>query len=81
MEFNLIVEYPNYISQTYCSCVQCFIDGRKVENVESMVFDAKGQAKEGAWYGSFVVMLFHTVRIKCFSIWAIDMMVLGKLEL
>jgi hypothetical protein len=40
----------------------------KVENLESMVFDARGQGKEGAWYGSFVIMLLHTARIKCFSI-------------
>ncbi len=47
MECNLIVEYLNYINQVYYSCVQCFIDGRKAECVESMVFDAKGQAREG----------------------------------
>jgi hypothetical protein len=47
VEFNLIVEYLNYINQAYCFYVQYFIDGRKVECVESMVFDARGQAKEG----------------------------------
>ncbi len=47
VEFDLIVEYINYINQAYCYCAQCFIDGRKEECVESMVFDAKGQAKEG----------------------------------
>ncbi len=47
MGSNLIVEYFNCIHQAYCSCVQCFIDGGKVEHVESMVFDAKRQAKEG----------------------------------
>ncbi len=41
MKSDLTVEYINYINQVYCSYVQCFIDGRKVECVESMVFDAK----------------------------------------
>ncbi len=41
MEFDLIVEYINYINQAYCYCAQCFIDGGKTECVESMVFDAK----------------------------------------
>jgi hypothetical protein len=44
---NLIVEYINYINQTYCSCIQFFINGGKVERVESIVFDAKKQAMEG----------------------------------
>ncbi len=47
MESDLIVEYINCINQAYYSCLQCFIDGRKVERVESMVFDARGEAKEG----------------------------------
>ncbi len=47
MEFDLIVEYRTYINQAYCSCVQCFIDGQKVKHVESMVFDAEGQVREG----------------------------------
>ncbi len=47
MESDLIVEYINCINQAYYSCLQCFIDGRKAERVESMVFDARGQAKEG----------------------------------
>jgi hypothetical protein len=47
MEFNLIVEYINYINQAYCSYVHCFIDGGKMEHVESMVFHARGQAREG----------------------------------
>ncbi len=47
MEFDIIVEYINYINQAYCSCVHCFIDGGKVECVESMVFDVRGQAMEG----------------------------------
>jgi hypothetical protein len=32
--------------QAYCSYVQCFSDGGKVKCVESMVFDARGQARE-----------------------------------
>jgi hypothetical protein len=44
---NLIVEYLNYINEAYYFYVQCFIDGRKMERVESMVFDVKGQSKEG----------------------------------
>ncbi len=59
MESNLIVEHINYINQAYCSCVQCFIDGKKVEHVESMVFDARGQAREGGmqvlWQCYFVL--------------------------
>ncbi len=47
MKFDIIVEYLNYINQAYCSCVQCFINGRKVKRVKFMVFDAKRQAKEG----------------------------------
>jgi hypothetical protein len=47
VESDLIIEYLNYINQTYFSCVQCFINGKEVECVESMVFDAKGQTKEG----------------------------------
>ncbi len=47
MESNLIVGYLNNINQAYCSCVLYFFDGRKTKCVESMVFDAKGQAKEG----------------------------------
>ncbi len=43
----LFVGYLNYINQAYCSCVHFFIDGRKVECVESMVFVTKGQAREG----------------------------------
>ncbi len=46
MEFDFIVEYINYINQAYCSCVQCFINGGEVGRVESMVFDARRQAKE-----------------------------------
>jgi hypothetical protein len=44
---NLIVEYTNYINQALFFCIQCFIDGGKVKRVESMVFDARGQAREG----------------------------------
>ncbi len=47
MESDLIVEYLHYINETYYSCVQCFINGGKAKHVESMVFDARGQAKEG----------------------------------
>jgi hypothetical protein len=47
VESNLIIEYINFINQTYCSCVWCFIDEGKVERVESMVFDVRGQAMEG----------------------------------
>ncbi len=43
----LFVGYLNYINQTYCSFVHFFIDGRKVERGESMVFVTRGQAKEG----------------------------------
>ncbi len=47
MESDLIVKYLNYTNQGYCSCVHCFIDEGKTECVESMVFDARGQAGEG----------------------------------
>jgi hypothetical protein len=47
VESNHIVEYINYINQAYCSCIQFFINGGKVERVESMVFDAKKEAREG----------------------------------
>jgi len=33
------------------------------------------------WNASFAIMLFHITRIKCSSIWATDMMAIGKLEL
>jgi hypothetical protein len=42
VEVNVIIEYFNYINQAYSSCVYYFIDGGNVENVVSMVFDAKG---------------------------------------
>ncbi len=41
MKFDLIVEYINYTNQVHYFYVECFIDGGKVEWVESMVFDAK----------------------------------------
>jgi hypothetical protein len=47
VESDLIVEYLNYINQAYCSCVHCFINRGKMEHVKSMVFDARGQAREG----------------------------------
>jgi hypothetical protein len=47
MEFDHIVEYINYINQAYCSYVQCFINGRKAKRAESMVFDCRGQVREG----------------------------------
>jgi hypothetical protein len=47
VEFDLIVEGINYINQAYYFYVQYFINGGKAECVESMVFDVKGQAKEG----------------------------------
>ncbi len=47
MESNFIVEFLNYINQAYYFCVYSFIDGRKVKCVESTVFDARGQAREG----------------------------------
>jgi hypothetical protein len=47
VEFDFIVEYFNYVTQAYCSCVQCFIKGRKAKHVESMVFDVGRQVKEG----------------------------------
>jgi hypothetical protein len=47
VESNFIVGYLNYINQAYCSYVQYFFDGRKAERVESMVFDVKGQVREG----------------------------------
>jgi hypothetical protein len=46
VEFDLIVEYINYINQAYCYYAQCFIGGN-AECVESMIFDAKKQAMEG----------------------------------
>jgi hypothetical protein len=78
VEFDLIVEHINY--QAYYSCVHCFINGGKAKCVESMVFDVKGQVREGGMQ-SFATMLFCTTRIKCFSIWAINMMAMGELEL
>jgi hypothetical protein len=36
-----------YINQAYSFSIQCFINGKKAKHVESMVFDAKGQAREG----------------------------------
>jgi hypothetical protein len=48
MEFDLIVEYINYINQmAYYYYVYCFIDGGKAKCAESMVFDAKWQSREG----------------------------------
>jgi len=47
VEFDLIVEYINYINQAYCFCVQCLINGGMAKHVESMVFDGKGQARKG----------------------------------
>jgi hypothetical protein len=44
-----------------------------------MVFDARRQAKES---GMQVLWQFYfTTRIECSSIWAIDVMAMGKLEL
>jgi hypothetical protein len=37
--------------------------------------------KLGRWNASFVVMLFHPTRIKCYSISVVDMMAVGELEL
>ncbi len=67
MEFDFIVEYINYINQAYCSYVQCFINGGEARCVESMVFDARGQVKEGVeckFCGNVILycknrMLFH----------------------
>ncbi len=47
MESDFIIQYIIYISQAYYSCIQFFINGRKVEHVESMVFDAKRYIREG----------------------------------
>ncbi len=47
MEFDFIVEYLNYINQAYLCFVRCFIDEGKAKHVESMVFDVKGQVREG----------------------------------
>ncbi len=44
---DFIIECINYIDQAYYFCVQCFINGGEVGRVEHMVFDARGQAKEG----------------------------------
>jgi hypothetical protein len=33
------------------------------------------------WNASFVAMLFYIARIECSSIWVINMMAMGKLEL
>jgi hypothetical protein len=65
--------------KVYYFCEQCFIDGGKMECVESMVFDVGGQIKEGGM--QVLSMLFCIARIKCSSNWAIDMMVMGKLKL
>ncbi len=47
MEFDLIAQYINYINQTYYFFIQCFIDGGKAKCVESLVFNVRGQAREG----------------------------------
>jgi hypothetical protein len=47
VESNLIVKYLNYINQAYCFCVQYFFDEGTAKCVEFMVFDAKGQVREG----------------------------------
>jgi hypothetical protein len=66
VESDFIVEYINYINQAYCSYVQCFINGGEAGRVD-MVFDAKGQVKEGVeckFCGNVILyckdrMLFH----------------------
>jgi hypothetical protein len=59
MESDFIIQYIIYISQAYYSCIQFFINGRKVEHVESMVFDAKRYIREGGiqvlWQCYFVL--------------------------
>ncbi len=66
MEFDLIVKYFNYINQAYCF---------QVYSVLLM------EGKQNVWNPHFMAMLFHTTRIECSSIWVIDMMVMGRLEL
>ncbi len=36
---------------------------------------------QGRWNANFAIMLSHITRIECSSIWAIDMMAMGELEL
>ncbi len=63
MESDLIVEYINYINEAYCSCVQCFANGKKVEHVQSMIFDVRGQTKEGLMKFCGNVILYHKDRM------------------
>ncbi len=78
MESNLIVEYLNYINEAYCSCVYVLsMEGRR--NMWSpwyLMLKDKLRKVEC----NFVAMLFHTTKIKCSSIWAINMMAMGELE-
>jgi hypothetical protein len=77
VESNPIIKYPNSTNQAYYFYVFSMEGRWNVWNPWYLM----PKNKQVKWNASFAKMSFHTTRIDHSSIWAINIMVLGELEL